>query len=154
MTAIEELEQYIEKEGITQISGGVFTEQTRKRLIPNEDPDDKELRYEEYQVKANTTVEEYCNSMGSITSATSMGYHKNEEPVSGEEYALELLAIMKAIAAGKCKTISGECMRCCSFMYEGEEHICDEKRVKEREESQKLWERLDAARAEKESNGE
>lgn len=117
MSAIEELEKYIKDEGITQISGGIFEDQIRHRLIPNEDPDDKELRYEDYTVKANTTVAKYCGEMGKITSASSMGYHKNKDPVSAEEYAKELLGFMTAPS----KNIVGECRKCFKFLVEFED---------------------------------
>lgn len=116
MNAIEELEKYIEEEGITQISGGIFKDQTRKRLI-GKDEETGELIYESYQVKANTTVAEYCKSMGLITSDMSMGYHGNEEPISAEEYAKELLGFMTAPS----KNIVGECRKCFKFLVEFED---------------------------------
>jgi len=79
MSAIEKLEKYIKAEGITQISGGIFEDQIRKKLI-GKDEETGELIYESYKVKANTTVAKYCKSMGLITSDMSMGYHGNEEP--------------------------------------------------------------------------
>jgi hypothetical protein len=114
MSAIKELEQYIEDEGITRISGGVFEEYTASRLIPNEDPDDKELRYRRFQVKPNTTVENYCESLGAM------------HGVSAEAYAMELMAINNAIKAGKGKKVIGECFKCCKFLLEGEDedHKC------------------------------
>jgi len=110
MSAIEELEKYIKDEGITQISGGIFEDQTRHRLIPNEDPDDKELRYEDYQVKANTTVAAYCGGMGRIHN------------VSAEEYAKELLGFMTAPS----KNIIGECRKCFKFLVEFEDENHEE----------------------------
>ena len=122
MNAIEKLEKYIKDEGITQISGGIFEDQIRKRLI-DKDEETGELIYESYEVKANTTVAEYCKSMGSITSATSMGYHGNEEPVSAEEYAKELLAFMTAPG----ELIVGECKKCFALMTQAQKdvHECD-----------------------------
>lgn len=118
MTVFEELEQIIEEQGIVQISGGVFKEHTT--------PTGK-VR------KVNTTVEKYCTNLGKL------------HGVSGEEYCLELLAIEKSIAAGNGRKITGECRRCWTFMLEGEEHVCDVERVKEHEESQRLWEKIQAS---------
>jgi len=116
MNAIEKLEKYIKDEGITQISGGIFEDQIRKRLIDT-DEETGELIYESYQVKANTTVAEYCREMGLITAASSMGYHTNEEPVTAEEYAKELLGFMTAPS----KNIVGECRKCFKFLIEFED---------------------------------
>jgi len=116
MSAIEKLEKYIKDEGITQISGGIFEDQTRKKLI-GKDEETGELIYESYKVKANTTVAEYCKSMGSITSDMSMGYHGNEEPISAEEYAKELLGFMTSPS----KNIVGECRKCFKFLIEFED---------------------------------
>ena len=116
MSAIEKLEKYIKDEGVTQISGGIFEDQTRKRLT-DKDEETGELIYESYQVKANTTVAEYCKSMGLITSDMSMGYHGNEEPISAEEYAKELLGFMTAPS----KNIVGECRKCFKFLVEFED---------------------------------
>ena len=116
MSAIKKLEKYIEEEGITQISGGIFKDQLRKRLL-DKDEETGELIYESYTVKANTTVAEYCKSMGLITSDMSMGYHGNEEPISAEEYAAELLGFMTAPS----NNIIGECRKCFKFLVEFED---------------------------------
>ena len=114
MSKIKELEEYIEKEGITQISGGIFKEQTRRRLV---DIVDGDYIYKSYTVQPNTTVAKYCEEMGKITSSMSMGYHGNEEPISGEEYAKELLGFMSATT----KNIVGECRKCFKFLVEFED---------------------------------
>jgi len=126
MNVFEELENIFEEQGVVQISGGVLKDHTGKRLIPNDDPDAKP-EYRTFPIKANTTVEQYCNRLGEMHN------------VSGKDYALELLAIEKAIASGKATEVVGECRRCWTFMYKNEEHVCDETRVKEQQENQKLW---------------
>jgi len=110
MSVFEELEKCLEDQGIVQISGGVFKD--------HESPTGKKY-------KANTTVKQYCNALGEYND------------VSGEEYALELLAMQQAIAAGKGQLVVGECRKCWAFILENEEHVCKEDSPETEQERQK-----------------
>ena len=125
MAEIEKLEKYINDKGITAISSGRFVDTIGRKLLDNEDPEDKELKYKEFPIKANTTVAKYCEEMGKITKSTSMGYHLNEEPLSAEEYAKELLGFLTAPS----ERIVGECKKCFQMLTQKEKnlHKCEDR---------------------------
>ncbi len=100
MTSVEELEKYVKDNGILGISGGIFKDHVS--------PKGK-------QIKANTTVAEYCNTLAEMYGT------------DGETYAAEILAI----EAAPTREIVGECSRCWTLIMGDEEHVCDEARVKQ-----------------------
>ena len=94
MTRLEELKKRVEDEGILGISGGIFKDHSNSKA----------------SWKANTTVENYCGTMGAAHNLTA------------EDYANELLNMMDAPT----QEYIGECVKCMKMLFEGDEdHVAN-----------------------------